>query len=1265
MKNALVHLAAVLLCAALASCTPDADDRLLRIVESGDGLAVHSASGGEPLLVQNALPDFRPYLHPVAAPDGRGFVTEFSPDHHRHQTGLYWGFTRLNGRDYFHHPEGDYWRRAAVEVIAPAGNVVRWRLVYDLLGERGETVLTETQDWSMRLDSSGYVLDLEWRGDAHVDVTVGEYDYGGLFLRMPWQPGIEGFAVNAARQRNRFAEGKRAMWLDLGIRVPGRDDLAHVAIFDHPDNEGFPHPWRVDGQLGVGPVRARLGDWTIDEGQSETIRHRMLVYTGAHRELRGAWEAYAGLEGQTYSTAALWGLAQEEARDAEFLSPDEAAGAMTPMEGYSVEAWAGEPLVTQPIAFAWDDRGRLWVAENRDYESRSTGFSGSGDSRVVILEDADRDGRAEKRTVFLEGIAFPSAIAVGFGGIFLGAPPHLLFVPDRDGDDRADMDDIEIRLTGWGIRDRHETINSFHWGPDGWLYGLEGFATTSRIRKPAADARLYRGGDPFPEGLLEEEGVDINGGVWRYHPVKDRFEVVAHGFSNPWGIDYDANGELFISACVIPHLFHVIPGGLYQRQGGQHYNPYAYRDIGPIVDHRHRSAHGGARVYQSDAFPADQRGRLFMANIHEHAVLTDMLDPVGSGYVASHGDEFLLANNAQWVGFSVEIGPEGALYILDWHDADICGGEVLDKDTGRIFRVTPQESRADQWPGRYDDLRAQSDLDLAQLQRSPSDWHARRARVILQERATERPLDADAEAELMAQFEGNDATTLRLKAMWALHVAGRMTRPRLEAALEDDEAHVRAWALRLFVEDPDPDPAHVQRLERLARRDTSPVVRKYLAAALQRVPPDARWNLAAALLAHAGDASDHNIPVLIWLGVEPLVETDPDRALELAGASRIPLVTEFIGRRLVDADLLDVLVEGILEREGPRLDLLRGMRSGLEGRQDVARPAAWSRVANALRGERRAQSVVTEISQLFGDAEAAARMMTVVLDEAQDTDGRTAALQSLAQGSRDTLLGALPALLDDPLMQREAIRAVAAYDDPGLGSLLLERYAEYGPQDQLEVVQTLASRPTYGWMLTDALKDGELTRDDIPSYVARQLRRVVGSGFVEVWGPIDGLSGGREAQYQRYRSLLTPERVRGADPAHGRQLFAQACGACHRMHGEGGDVGPDITGANLTSIDYILGNVISPGEDIQDDYRMVIVTMRDGRSYLGSIAAESERQLTMRQVGLDPVVLDKSEIQSRETSNSSLMPDGIFQTLADSDVLDLVAFLQAEHAPQP
>ena len=700
-------------------------------------IIVTRAGSTAAVVTQNAPPDARPFLHPIAAPDGRGVLTESSPTHHPHQTGLYWGFTRLNGRDYFHNRGADYWRRVSATVLQASGDEVRWQTVYDLIDENGAAILTETERWSMREQNGRFLLDLTWRGEARRDVTIGKYDYGGLFLRMPWRQGIDGEVVNAARQRNARAEGQRAMWVDVAMRVEGRDDRAHIAIFDHPDNGGYPQPWRVDDQLGVGTARARAADWSIPANQTEVIRHRFVVYTGTldDVEMTNAWTEYSGNR-STYSTAALWGIAQQEGRAATFLSPQEAAANMTTVAGYKVNAWAGEPMVTQPMAFCWDDRGRLWVAENRDYETRAQGFSNAGDSRIVILEDTDRDGVADSRKVFLEGIPFPAAIAVGFDGLFLGAPPNLLFVPDRNGDDKADMADIEVRLTGWGISDRHETINSLHWGPDGWLYGLQGYATTSKVRKPEGKGRLYAAKEPFPSDLLQGPGVEINGGVWRYHPTKDRFEVVAHGFSNPWGIDYDAKGQLVISACVIPHLWHVIPGGIYHRQGGQHFNPYVYSDIQTIADHRHRSAHGGARIYQSDAFPASQAGRVFMANIHEHAVLSDVLERKGSGFTAHHGEDFVLANNAQWIGFSVEIGPDGNLYVLDWHDGDICGQGITHKETGRIFRIAPAQSLAKDWDGRYGDLKALSDAELVQLQTSASDWHARRARVILQARAS-------------------------------------------------------------------------------------------------------------------------------------------------------------------------------------------------------------------------------------------------------------------------------------------------------------------------------------------------------------------------------------------------------------------------------------------------------------------------------------------------------------------------------------------------
>jgi putative membrane-bound dehydrogenase-like protein len=1237
----------------------------IRYDEDAGTIAVFRAGGPEPIVTQNAPRDARPYLHPIVAPDGKGVLTEVSPSHHTHQTGLYWGFTRLNGRDYFHNPQGGYWRRVSASVTEGRGETVRWETVYDLLDAAGAPVLTETQRWSMRERAGAFAIDLEWRGLARTDVTIGKYDYGGLFLRMPWRDGIAGEVVNAARQRGERAEGQRAMWIDVGLQVEGRDDLAHIAIFDHPDNAGYPQRWRVDGQLGVGAARSREADWSITAGETEVIRHELFVYTGTLNDvtLTDAWTEYSGNR-SAYSTAALWGIAQKEGREAAFLSPEQAVAQMTLVDGYTVNAWAAEPTIVQPMAFCWDDRGRLWIAENRDYESRVDGFSNAGTSRILILEDTDHDGVADSRKVFMEGIAFPAALAVGFDGVFVGAPPNLLFVPDRDGDDKADLPDIEVRLTGWGIRDRHETINSLHWGPDGWLYGLQGYATSSKIRKPDGRGRVYRHKDPFPEDLLEGEGVDLNGGVWRYHPTKDVFEVVAHGFSNPWGIDYDAKGQLLISACVIPHLWHVIPGGIYHRQGGQHFNPYVYADIQTIADHRHRSAHGGARIYQSDAFPPSQQGRVFMANIHEHAVLSDVLVRKGSGFTAHHGDDFLLANNAQWIGFSLEIGPDGALYVLDWHDADICGQDVLHHETGRVFRIAPKTSLAGQWDGRYGDVSKLSDAKLVELQTSKSDWHARRARLVLQNRAVKRTLSADTHGRLRQLF-GADNPDWRLRAMWALHVTGGWSPDALVALLEDQDEYVRAWAIQLLLEDRTPPARAMDTFARMAREDRSPVVRLYLASALQRIAPASRWDIAGGLMTRGEDAGDHNLPTLLWLGVEPLVAASPARALEQASGSRIPSIARFSARRAVDAGALDALVAVIDKAPATRVSLLEGMRDGLEGRFDVSPPRGWPPLHTRLkRADAPVGRLAQDIAQQFGDAEAAARNFATLRSRSAPAGERRRALQVLAAQRRAPLVAALPAALDDPAIRVDAIRAIAAFDDDGLGRQLVARYTRLSEGEKVEAIQTLASRRRYGLLLTAALGKGVVARRDVPAHVARQLRRVVGTGFTEVWGPVEQIAT-EERAFARYRGLLTERALGGADAARGREVFARTCGSCHTMYGEGGTLGPDITGSNRANLEYLLSNVVTPNADVPDAYRMVHVTTRDGRSFAGNVAAETERQLTLRVVGQEQAVISKADIQSREQTAVSMMPPGLLDGLTDREVLDLVAFLRTAGPVRP
>ncbi|HEV7381915.1 MAG TPA: c-type cytochrome, partial [Dyadobacter sp.] len=723
-------------------------------------------------------------------------------------------------------------------------------------------------------------------------------------------------------------------------------------------------------------------------------------------------------------------------------------------------------------------------------------------------------------------------------------------------------------------------------------------------------------------------------------------------------IDYDAKGQLLMTACVIPHLWHVVPGGIYHRQGGQHFNPYVYNDIKTIAEHSHRSAHGGARVYLSDAFPESERGRIFMANIHEHGILSDILERKGSGFIGKHGDDFMMANNAQWVGFSMEIGPEGGLYALDWHDADICGSDVLNSETGRVFRIMPKKSLAENFDGRYTDLDTWSDIKLAGLQTSKSEWHARRARIILQNRAAKAAIKKEASDLLNTIYTSDGNADYRLRAMWALQVTNALQEKELLSALTNKDEYIRAWAIQFLCENETPSSAAILRFEKMAGEDSSAPVRLYLASALQRVKPELRWQIAEGLLGHAEDANDHNLPKMIWYGIEPLVKLNTAKALELASKSKIQMVTNFIARRAMDADAAELLLSAIAKTPANQIDFLEGMRDGLEGRSDVKTPANWKVVSNKLKQSGgRAASLSTELSQYFGDTEVAKINLITLKNTKAPVAQRQKALLSLASRQRPELVKELPSLLSTPGLRFEAIRAIANYDQESLGKLLLDKYADFDTKEKAEAIQTLSSRPKYGWLLTQAISKKTISKRDVPTYVARQLRRVVGSGFVEVWGPIDHVAFDEKA-YTKYRKLLTDQAVSVASASSGKLIFNNTCGPCHKMYGEGGIIGPDLTGSNRGNLDYLLGNILDPSGEIQDDYKMVVVTTRDGRTYVGNVAKETERQLTLRIVGQDAVLLNKSDIQTREVTPTSMMPSGLLESLSDKEITELVAFLR-------
>jgi len=609
------------------------------------------------------------------------------------------------------------------------------------------------------------------------------------------------------------------------------------------------------------------------------------------------------------------------------LSGIEAAKAMTLPPGFSVTLAAAEPDIEKPIAFTLDDRGRLWVAEAHTYPVRAS--EGEGRDRILIFEDTDGDGRLDSRKVFIEHLNLVSGIEVGFGGVWVGAAPNLLFIPIAPGTDQP-AGPPQVMLDGWGYEDTHETLNTFTWGPDGWLYGTHGVFTQSNVGRP---------------GAPDSERVKLNAGVWRFHPATHAFEVFAEGTSNPWGLDFNDYGHAFVTACVIEHLYQVVQGGRYKRQAGQHVNPNIYDDIKTVADHVHwvgnkgphagnsRSdaaggghAHAGAMIYLGgDNWPKEYRDAIFMNNIHGARANMDRLARQGSGYAAAHGPDFLKANDSWSQMLNFRYGPDGSVHVIDWYDKNQCHSsnpEVHDKTLGRIFKISHVN---DEWV-KVDLAKMTSD-ELVDLQLQHNDWYVRHARRLLQERGP----DPRVHERLKRMLRDNPDVTRKLRALWALHVTHGLSERDLQGLLSHESEYVRSWAVYLLVEGKNPSDGTLKLFAKMAREDTSPLVRLYLASALQRTPPAKRWDVLSGLVAHAEDASDQNLPLMVWYAAEPVVELDMPRALTMAEGSKLPRLFPFTVRRVAAVGTQDAL-KTLTDRLGRATDAAsrRELASGID-----------------------------------------------------------------------------------------------------------------------------------------------------------------------------------------------------------------------------------------------------------------------------------------------------------------------------------------------
>ncbi len=942
------------------------------------------------------------------------------------------------------------------------------------------------------------------------------------------------------------------------------------------------------------------------------------------------------------------------------LSPEQALASFRVEAGLKIELVAAEPLTVDPVAFAFDGPRRMFVVENRGYPDPQEGKAESTEGRVALLEDTDGDGRMDKRTEFAQGLGFVNGIALWRGGMFITAAPDILYLKDSDGDGIAD--ERRVVLTGFDISKTTQIrVASPTLGLDGKIYvtcGLNGGKITSPLHP-------------------ERAAVTFTGQDGRFDPDTLVFEKT--GGRGQFGLAFDAFGRRFVTDNRRPILHVVLEPWHLQR------NPhFAFGEtmqevskvqaeakvlsisrasitadfIPKLMGTPHTGTFTsacGITIFGGTGLTPAHVGDAFICEPAQNLVQRQTLRPEGASFRAEArwegGGEFLASTDVWFRPVFAAGGPDGALYIADMYRREIDHPRyvpeesrgLLDfesgKDRGRIYRIVRADARRETNTPAGDDL-------VAGLESEDEWWRARAQRLIVERQAK------DLAPRIAKIAAAGKLAESRTRALWALNSFGNLGAQVLAAAVSDNDARVREQAVLLAAErwaTPKDLPGGFTR----AAGDENARVRFVVAVALGA----AKDNVGVPALAAVAlrDGADRWVRAAVLSGVTGDAFRELDTELRRgrdAHPASFALMMEQVGRihgaKSTEAECRDFLLP-ILADGG----LLSGRLAAVNGLAEGLRTRSGKKLT--LRSLVSAEDSA-ELAMLFL---AAGRLGA---NEGVAKAERLAALTLLGHGDFGTASEALARALDSrqpPEIQQQAIRTVERLGDPRGAELLVKRenWARYTPQVREAAVAALGGKAAMTAVLFSAINAGAVSPLEISStrraallkHADVAMRKEAEAIFQQVE------SGDRMKIYQRLRTGFTP----GKDLASGRAAYARACAACHTFRGQGGTVGPDLSGLRNQPADAILLHIIAPNYEVAPNYQTTTVTMQDGRTIAGWLVAETESSLTLRTAAGPEETVLRSGVATLTASGLSLMPDGFEQTMTGDELANLIGFLKS------
>ena len=974
------------------------------------------------------------------------------------------------------------------------------------------------------------------------------------------------------------------------------------------------------------------------------------------------------------------------------LSPTEALSKMQVPEGFHVELVASEPDLMNPVAMAFDDAGRIYVTESFEYPRHEPG---PGRDRIKILQDTDGDGKIDSVKIFAEGLNIPSGIAVGHGGVWVANAPDILFLEDTDGDDVADRQSVVV--TGFGRIDTHELPNALTWGPDGYLYGLNGV---------------------FNPSVVEQNGkrFEFTCAMFRIDPRTKRFELFCEGTSNPWGIAFDTVGSAFISACVIDHLWHLTQSAYYLRQGGP-YPPHTWW-AESIVKHKHQmAAYCGIEYFDSDAYPASYRDRLYMGNIHGGCINSDRIERLGATYQAFGEPDFLTANDVWFMPVAQKVGPDGCLYVLDWYDRYHCYQDAsadpkgVDRGHGRLYRIVHGKRPTP----RFEDLSKLTNAELIVALSDPNIFVRQRSQLKLAERAATLTSQEISTLEVIG-LKGPNLKS-QLHAIWALAAAHKLRDEFVSWLLDVEEPEIRAWGIRLTAEHFPTNLVLRNRCEQLAK-DSDARVRLQTAIAAPKFAssefrPSDVMNMELDVLNHSQD--DPIISRVVWQNSLPIAQTTRQQVLKrLTDRIEQPddllrsMLPRFAGKWIDDAlanrssqqeiqDLLSELLDAANKLKEASPDnaaaALRPIFARLQSKEltlNTIEPVLkkfhaenpspdWKRwTSEKLKGIEREWNKSELILGLVAGEEQPQKIAEgLVLDRTTAVDLRQELLNYASIRDRKLATKALLLAIDrsveasqgnetDKKWLNVAIEMggteLSAVDLEQLGS----KVSMLAPGEQAALAEKMSQREPAASGLLEWIRDGKLRKELLSPNRIRLLAAKgsdpTKSAISKIYGTVR-LDEDPERERVVKRIAEQAKGIRGGDAARGWLVYDRICGQCHVMHNRGVEVGPNITANGRGNFDQLLVSIFNPSLVIGDAYRSVTIRTDDDTVLTGLLVSRDETKTVVKTQGGKEVTVLAENIESFQQDKKSLMPEGIESQLSDAELADLLALLSLEKPP--